>query len=58
MTQGVIRRAGPFGCTGDPGEHAMEDAGFTTPGEDGAYVIFDQNGEVADDGTGLAEAAA
>lgn len=58
LTQGVIRRAGPFGCTGDPVEHAMEDAGFATPGEDGAYAIFDQNGEVADDGTGLAEAAA
>lgn len=57
LTGGVIRRAGPFGCTGDPVDHAMEDAGFKKPGEDGGYVIFDENGGVADDGTGLEEAA-
>jgi hypothetical protein len=58
LSQGVIRRAGPFGCTGDPVDHAMEDSGFTDPGTDGGYVIFDEAGNVADDGTGLVEAAA
>lgn len=58
LTQGVIRRAGPFGCTGDPVDHAMEDAGFTDPGTDGGYVIYDENGEVADDGTARKEPAA
>lgn len=57
LTGGVIRRAGPFGCTGDPVEHAMDDAGFKKPGQDGAYVIFDENGAVADDGSGIEEAA-
>lgn len=52
LTDGSIRRAGPFGCTGDPVEHAMEDAGFKQPGQDGGYVIFDENGAVADDGSG------
>ncbi len=44
LTGGKLRRAGPFGCTGDPAEHAMEDGGFKTPGEDGDYVIFDAEG--------------
>lgn len=39
------RRAGPFGCTGDPAEHAMDDAGFQEPGTDGGYAIFDEEGQ-------------
>lgn len=39
------RRAGPFGCTGDPAEHAMDDSGFTQPGVDGGYIIFDADGQ-------------
>lgn len=39
------RRAGPFGCTGDPVDHAMEDGNFTSAGEDGGYVIFDAYGQ-------------
>lgn len=58
LSGGVVRRAGPFGCTGDPVDHAMEDSGFTEAGKDGGYVIFDEDGKVADDGTGLVEAAA
>lgn len=50
LTGGVIRRAGPFGCTGDPVDHAMEDAGFTEPGKDGGYVIFDEYDDVVDQG--------
>lgn len=57
-SQGVVRRAGPFGCTGDPVDHAMEDSGFSRPGEDGGYVIFDQDGNIADDGTARKEVAA
>lgn len=52
LTEGLIRRAGPFGCTGDPVDHAMEDAGFTEPGKDGGYVIFDSSGQVVSEGTG------
>lgn len=51
-SNGQMRRAGPFGCTGDPVDHAMEDSGFTEPGVDGGYAIFDENGTVVDDGTG------
>jgi hypothetical protein len=51
LTQGRIRRAGPFGCTGDPVDHAMEDAGFTEAGVDGGYTIFDSDGTVVDRGT-------
>lgn len=58
LTQGVIRRAGPFGSTYDPVEHAIQDGGFAMPGRDGAYAIFDRNGDVADDGTGAEEASA
>ena len=50
-TGGKIRRAGPFGCTGDPVEHAMEDGGFSKPGVDGGYAVFDENGNVVDQGT-------
>jgi len=50
LTDGKIRRAGPFGCTGDPVDHAKEDGGFEEPGVDGAYAIFDQNGDVVDQG--------
>lgn len=39
------RRAGPFGCTGDPADHAMEDGGFQAPGQDGGYVIFNDQGQ-------------
>lgn len=42
LTGGKIRRAGPFGCTGDPVDHAMEDGGFSKPGVDGDYAIFDE----------------
>lgn len=52
LTDGRVRRAGPFGCTGDPVEHAMEDAGFTEAGKDGGYVIFDSSGKVVSEGTG------
>lgn len=51
FTYGAIRRAGPFGCTGDPVDHAMEDAGFSEPGVDGGYVIFDSNGMVVKEAT-------
>jgi hypothetical protein len=47
FTAGKIRRAGPFGCTVDPAAHAMEDAGFSEPGVDGDYAIFDSAGNVA-----------
>jgi len=49
LTGGKIRRAGPFGCTGDPAEHAKDDAGFEKRGVDGDYAIFDQNGEAVDE---------
>jgi hypothetical protein len=52
LTEGRTRRAGPFGCTGDPVDHAMEDAGFTEAGKDGGYVIFDSSGEVVSEGIG------
>jgi hypothetical protein len=52
LTDGRTRRAGPFGCTGDPVDHAMEDGGFTEPGVDGGYVIFDSEGNVVDTGVG------
>jgi len=51
LTQGSVRRAGPFGCTGDPVDHAMEDAGFEEAGEDGGYVIFDKDGQVVKEET-------
>jgi len=51
LTEGKVRRAGPFGCTGDPVEHAMEDAGFSEAGKDGGYVIFDSSGKVVSEGT-------
>lgn len=50
LTDGRTRRAGPFGCTGDPVDHAMEDGGFTEAGVDGGYVIFDSDGNVVDTG--------
>lgn len=50
LTGGKIRRAGPFGCTGDPVDHAMEDGGFTKAGVDGGYAIFDEEGNVVDQG--------
>lgn len=46
LAKGRVRRAGPFGCTGDPVDHAMEDSGFDEPGVDGGYVIFDRDGNV------------
>jgi len=52
LTEGKLRRAGPFGCTGDPVDHAMEDAGFTEAGKDGGYIIFDSSGQVVSEGTG------
>lgn len=45
LTEGSLRRAGPFGCTVDPVAHAMEDAGFAKDGVDGAYEIFDSAGD-------------
>ncbi len=45
-TQGRIRRAGPFGCTGDPVEQAMDDGGFSQPGVDGGYRIYGPDGLV------------
>lgn len=50
LTDGMIRRAGPFGCTGDPVDHAKEDGGFSEPGVDGGYAIFDEEGNVVDQG--------
>lgn len=43
-TEGKTRKAGPFGCTGDPVEHAMDDAGFKRRGVDGDYRILDRFG--------------
>lgn len=40
------RVAGPFGCTEDPVDHAMDDAGFREPGVDGGYALFDSRGNV------------
>jgi hypothetical protein len=51
LTKGRVRRAGPFGCTGDPVDHAMEDAGFSKAGVDGGYVIFDKAGNVVKEET-------
>lgn len=45
-TQGRVRRAGPFGCTGDPVEQAMDDGGFSEPGVDGGYRIYGPEGLV------------
>jgi hypothetical protein len=42
------RRAGPFGCTIDPVDHAMSDAGFSQPGWDGGYVLLDPNDNVVE----------
>ncbi len=50
LTGGKTRRAGPFGCTSDPVEHAKEDAGFREAGQDGGYVLFDQAGDVVEVG--------
>jgi hypothetical protein len=44
----VPRRAGPFGCTGDPVDHAMSDAGFSRPGLDGGYTILDSEDNVVE----------
>lgn len=49
-TGGKTRRAGPFGCTGDPVDHAQEDGGWKEPGKDGGYVIFDESGSVVEAG--------
>ena len=42
------RRAGPFGCTGDPVDHAMSDGGFTQPGWDGGYTILGRHDNVVE----------
>lgn len=49
-TGSLIRRAGPFGCTGDPVDHAKEDAGFSEPGVDGGYIILDSEDNVIQTG--------
>jgi hypothetical protein len=50
LTDGRTRRAGPFGCTGDPVQHAMDDGGFSEAGQDGGYVLFDSQGAVVEVG--------
>lgn len=47
-TGSTPRRAGPFGCTGDPVDHAMEDGGFSQPGWDGGYTILDSRDNVVE----------
>jgi len=42
------RRAGPFGCTVDPVDYAMDDGGFSQPGWDGGYVLLDRDDKVVD----------
>jgi len=48
LTQGRVRRAGPFGCTGDPVAHAMEDGGFSEAGVDGGYAILTPDGAIVE----------
>lgn len=48
-TAGQVRRAGPFGCTGDPVEHAMDDGGFQEARVDGGYRIYGPEGLVEDE---------
>lgn len=43
-TDGVVRRAGPFGCDGDTVEHALDDGAIVQPGVDGGYVLLDADG--------------
>lgn len=52
LTDGVCRRAGPFGCTVDTRMHAMEDGGITERGVDGDWVSMDSDGNVIDEREG------
>lgn len=45
-TGGVCRKAGPFCCPFDAGDHAVEDGGIEHPGLDGGYVLFGPDGSV------------
>lgn len=47
-TGAIPRRAGPFGCTVDPVDYAMSDAGFSQPGWDGGYVLLDSDDNVVE----------
>lgn len=49
-TGGLVRRAGPFGCTEDPVDHAMDDGGFSEPGVDGGYILLDSQDNVIKSG--------
>lgn len=43
-TGGSVRRAGPFGCPYDTRDHAIDDGGIKSRGNDGDYVLFDTDG--------------
>lgn len=44
-TNGIIRRAGPFGCPMDTRDHAIDDGGISKKGQDGDYVLLNMDGE-------------
>lgn len=48
LTDGAIRRAGPFCCTVDSRAQAQDDAGLKDG--DGFYVIYDEKGSVVEEG--------
>jgi hypothetical protein len=45
-TGGLSRKAGPFVNQGDAVKHAVRNGGFSQPGLDGFYFVYDQDGNV------------
>ena len=45
-TGGLSRKAGPFMSQGDAVKHAVRNGGFSQPGLDGFYFVYDQDGNV------------
>ena len=45
-TGGLSRKAGPFSSRGDAVKHAVRNGGFSRPGLDGFYFVYDQDGNV------------
>ena len=45
-TGGLAKLAGPFGSRGDAVRHAVRNGGFSRPGLDGFYFVYDQDGNV------------
>jgi hypothetical protein len=45
-TGGLAKMAGPFGSLGDAVRYAVRNGGFSRPGLDGFYFVYDQDGNV------------